>query len=189
MACRFWLPTTLMRFVNQSRKQCRNSVGKTDREVREFAIQTERALVTLDADFANLVRFSDYKVPESLQIVDEIPRNATGKVDRQSLSKMRTDCSNLSLKKYRRINRRRRPILVPYKFVGLVSSPRWILRPTAEEAIRSTITAIGTTDGRSPKNYSRLELRQRDKSSEPILSYKQHSSKLLKLEKHNEFRD
>jgi hypothetical protein len=26
-----------------------------------------------------------------------------------------------------------------------------MLRPTAEEAIRTTITAIGTTDGRSPK--------------------------------------
>jgi hypothetical protein len=110
-------------------------------------------------------RLADYKVPESLQIVDEIPRNATGKVDRQSLSKVRTDCSNFSLKKYRRINRHRRPILVPYKFVGLVSSPRWILRPRAEEAIRTTITAIGTANGRSPKNYSRLELRQRDKKS------------------------
>jgi acyl-CoA synthetase (AMP-forming)/AMP-acid ligase II len=110
-------------------------------------------------------RLADYKVPESLQIADEIPRNATGKVDRQSLSKMRTDCSNLSPKKYRRINRHRRPILVPYKFVGLVSSPRWILRPGAEEAIRTTIAAIGTANGRSPKNYSRLKLRQRDKNS------------------------
>ena len=110
-------------------------------------------------------RLADYKVPERLQIADEIPRNATGKVDRQSLSKMRTDFSNLSLKKYSGINRHRRPILVPYKFVGLVSSPRWILRPRAEEAIRTTITAIGTANGRSPKNYSRLELRQRDKKS------------------------
>jgi hypothetical protein len=42
-------------------------------------------------------------------------------------------------------------ILVPYKFVGLVSSPRWILRPGAEEAIRTTIAAIGTTNGRSPE--------------------------------------
>jgi uncharacterized protein DUF5615 len=39
------------------------SSGKTDREVREFAIQTERALVTLDADFANLVRFSEPERP------------------------------------------------------------------------------------------------------------------------------
>jgi long-chain acyl-CoA synthetase/feruloyl-CoA synthase len=109
-------------------------------------------------------RLADYKVPESLQIVDEIPRNATGKVDRQSLSKMRTDCSNFSLKKYRRINRQRRPILVPYKFVGLVSSPRWILRPTAEEAIRTTITAIGTTDGPSPKTIPDCNL-ERDKKS------------------------
>jgi hypothetical protein len=42
--------------------------------------------------------------------------------------------------------------LADYKvFVGLVSSPRWILRPRAEEAIRTTITAIGTANGRSPK--------------------------------------
>ena len=32
--------------------------GKTDREVRRFAIETDRILVTLDADFGNLIRFS-----------------------------------------------------------------------------------------------------------------------------------
>ena len=32
--------------------------GKTDREVRRFAIKTDRILVTLGADFGNLIRFS-----------------------------------------------------------------------------------------------------------------------------------
>jgi Domain of unknown function (DUF5615) len=31
--------------------------GKADREVRRFAIETDRILVTLDADFGNLIRF------------------------------------------------------------------------------------------------------------------------------------
>ena len=38
-------------------------------------------------------QLADYKVPESLQILHQIPRNATGKIDRQLLLKPRTDCS------------------------------------------------------------------------------------------------
>ena len=34
---------------------------------------------------------ADYKVPEWLQIVDEIPRNALGKIDRKSLLAMTSD--------------------------------------------------------------------------------------------------
>jgi long-chain acyl-CoA synthetase len=36
-------------------------------------------------------RLADYKVPEWLEVVDEIPRNALGKIDRQSLLIMITD--------------------------------------------------------------------------------------------------
>ena len=39
-------------------------------------------------------QLADYKVPKSLQILHQIPRNATGKIDRQLLLKPRTDCSN-----------------------------------------------------------------------------------------------
>jgi len=38
-------------------------------------------------------QLADYKVPASLQILHQIPRNATGKIDRQLLLKPRTDCS------------------------------------------------------------------------------------------------
>jgi len=38
-------------------------------------------------------QLADYKVPESLQILHQIPRNAIGKIDRQLLLKPRTDCS------------------------------------------------------------------------------------------------
>jgi len=37
--------------------------GKTVREVRRFAIETDRILVTLDADFGNLIRFSPSGTP------------------------------------------------------------------------------------------------------------------------------
>jgi acyl-CoA synthetase (AMP-forming)/AMP-acid ligase II len=57
-------------------------------------------------------QLADYKVPESLQVVHEIPRNATGKVDRQLLLKIRTNRSNFFVKKCR-INRPRLPILTP----------------------------------------------------------------------------
>ena len=37
--------------------------GKTDQEVRRFAIESGRILVTLDADFGNLTRFSPAGTP------------------------------------------------------------------------------------------------------------------------------
>lgn len=37
--------------------------GKTDQEVRRFAVETSRVLVTLDADFGNLIRFSPANTP------------------------------------------------------------------------------------------------------------------------------
>jgi non-ribosomal peptide synthetase component E (peptide arylation enzyme) len=36
-------------------------------------------------------RLADYKVPEWLEVVDEIPRNALGKIDRKSLLAMISD--------------------------------------------------------------------------------------------------
>jgi predicted nuclease of predicted toxin-antitoxin system len=37
--------------------------GKTDQEIRRYAIETGRILVTLDADFGNLIRFSPTGTP------------------------------------------------------------------------------------------------------------------------------
>jgi predicted nuclease of predicted toxin-antitoxin system len=37
--------------------------GKTDFEVRQFAIESDRILVTLDADFGSLIRFSPSGTP------------------------------------------------------------------------------------------------------------------------------
>jgi acyl-coenzyme A synthetase/AMP-(fatty) acid ligase len=39
-------------------------------------------------------RLADYKVPETLQIVDEIPRNALGKIDRRLLLTMNSECES-----------------------------------------------------------------------------------------------
>jgi hypothetical protein len=39
--------------------------GKTDHEVRRFAIETDRILVALDADFYNLIRFSPAGTPDT----------------------------------------------------------------------------------------------------------------------------
>jgi acyl-CoA synthetase (AMP-forming)/AMP-acid ligase II len=36
-------------------------------------------------------RLADYKVPEWLEVVDEIPRNALGKINRKSLLAMISD--------------------------------------------------------------------------------------------------
>jgi len=51
-----WAATTLAVDVLDARAA--GLAGKTDREVRRFAIETDRILVTLDADFGNLIRFS-----------------------------------------------------------------------------------------------------------------------------------
>jgi long-chain acyl-CoA synthetase len=61
-------------------------------------------------------QLADYKVPESLQILHQIPRNASGKIDRQLLLKPRADCSitdSCSFGTNTLINRSRRPILAP----------------------------------------------------------------------------
>jgi long-chain acyl-CoA synthetase len=40
-------------------------------------------------------QLADYKVPEWLEVVDEIPRNALGKIDRKTLLAMISDPNNL----------------------------------------------------------------------------------------------
>jgi acyl-coenzyme A synthetase/AMP-(fatty) acid ligase len=49
-------------------------------------------------DILNSVRaqLADYKVPESLHVVDEIPRNALGKIDRPALIRILTDIGRRS---------------------------------------------------------------------------------------------
>ena len=39
-------------------------------------------------------RLADYKVPETLEIVDRIPRNTLGKIDRQLLLMMISECES-----------------------------------------------------------------------------------------------
>ena len=46
-------------------------------------------------------RLADYKVPETLQIVDEIPRNALGKIDRRLLLTMNSECESRSANRHR----------------------------------------------------------------------------------------
>jgi predicted nuclease of predicted toxin-antitoxin system len=50
--------------------------GKTDREVRRFAIDTDRILVTLDADFGNLIRFSPAGTPGVIWLRPRPPTEA-----------------------------------------------------------------------------------------------------------------
>ena len=50
--------------------------GKTDREVRRFAIETDRILVTLDADFGNLIRFSPSGTPGVIWLQPRPPTEA-----------------------------------------------------------------------------------------------------------------
>ena len=50
--------------------------GKTDREVRRFAIETDRILVTLDADFGNLIRFSPSDTPGVIWLRPRPPTEA-----------------------------------------------------------------------------------------------------------------
>jgi non-ribosomal peptide synthetase component E (peptide arylation enzyme) len=37
---------------------------------------------------------ADYKVPETLEIIDQIPRNTLGKIDRQSVLTMILNCGS-----------------------------------------------------------------------------------------------
>jgi long-chain acyl-CoA synthetase len=39
-------------------------------------------------------RLADYKVPESLEIIDKMPRNTLGKIDRQLLLSMISECGS-----------------------------------------------------------------------------------------------
>ena len=50
--------------------------GKTDREVRRFAIETDRILVTLDGDFGNLTRFSPAGTPGIIWLRPRPPTEA-----------------------------------------------------------------------------------------------------------------
>ena len=49
---------------------------KTDREVRRFAIESDRILVTLDADFGNLIRFSPSGTPGVIWLRPRPPTEA-----------------------------------------------------------------------------------------------------------------
>jgi len=42
--------------------------GKIDQEIRRYAIESGRILVTLDADFGNLIRFSPAGTPDAFGI-------------------------------------------------------------------------------------------------------------------------
>jgi predicted nuclease of predicted toxin-antitoxin system len=55
--------------------------GKTDREVRRFAIETDRVLVTLDADFGNLIRFSPSGTPGVIWLRPRPPNRSKYSVD------------------------------------------------------------------------------------------------------------
>jgi len=50
--------------------------GKTDREVRRFAIETDRILVTLGADFGNLIRSSPSDTPGVIWLQPRPPTEA-----------------------------------------------------------------------------------------------------------------
>ena len=47
--------------------------GKTDQEIRRYAIQTGRILVTLEADFGNLIRFSPGDAPGVIWLLPRPP--------------------------------------------------------------------------------------------------------------------
>ncbi len=56
-----WVTSTLGVDVLDARAA--GLAGKTDQEIRRFAAETGRILVTLDADFGNLTRFSPAGAP------------------------------------------------------------------------------------------------------------------------------
>jgi len=69
-----WAATTLAVDVLDARAA--GLAGKTDREVRRFAIETDRILVTLDADFGNLIRFSPSGTPGVIWLRPRPPTEA-----------------------------------------------------------------------------------------------------------------
>ena len=69
-----WAAATLIVDVLDARAA--GLAGKTDREVRRFAIETDRVLVTLDADFGNLIRFSPSGTPGVIWLRPRPPTEA-----------------------------------------------------------------------------------------------------------------
>jgi len=68
--------------------------GKPDSEVRQFAIQSDRILVTLDADFGSLIRFSPRGTPGVIWLR---PRPPTEVNIRSILSKWLPKLSEIDL--------------------------------------------------------------------------------------------
>jgi predicted nuclease of predicted toxin-antitoxin system len=69
-----WVTTTLSVDVLDARAA--GLAGKTDQEIRRFAVETGRILVTLDADFGNLIRFSPAGTPGVIWLQPRPPTEA-----------------------------------------------------------------------------------------------------------------
>lgn len=69
-----WATTTLE--VDALHARTAGLSGKTDLEVRRFFIETGRILVTLDADFGDLVRFSPAGTPGVIWLQPRPPTEA-----------------------------------------------------------------------------------------------------------------
>lgn len=63
--------------------------GKSDREIRDFAIQENRALVTLDGDFADLTRYPVAGTPGVVWLKPAPPITLAG-IEKQLLAAL--DC-------------------------------------------------------------------------------------------------
>ena len=74
VAVAIWAETTLALDVLGARAA--GLSGKPDREVRRYAIEQDRILVTLDADFGNLVRFSPDGTPGVIWLRPRPPTEA-----------------------------------------------------------------------------------------------------------------
>ena len=75
VAVAIWAETTLALDVLGARAA--GLSGKPDREVRRYAIEQDRILVTLDADFGNLVRFSPGGTPGVIWLRPRPPTEAS----------------------------------------------------------------------------------------------------------------
>jgi predicted nuclease of predicted toxin-antitoxin system len=69
-----WVTSTLGVDVLDARAA--GLAGKTDEEIRRFAAETGRILVTLDADFGNLTRFSPAGTPGVIWLQARPPTEA-----------------------------------------------------------------------------------------------------------------
>ena len=74
VAAAIWAETTLALDVLGARAA--GLSGEPDREVRRYAIDHDRILVTLDADFGNLVRFSPGGTPGVIWLRPRPPTEA-----------------------------------------------------------------------------------------------------------------